>query len=1146
MKALNRIVFFLLYLLATSAVAQQLQNKQFAANSVLADGRWFKIATIQEGVYKLSYADLIACGATPPFDAYHFRLFGNGGSMLPEKNSEFRFDDLRERSYQVVDGGDGTIDQNDYILFYGESTSKWKYNTNLQTFSHQLNYYADSAYYFFTFDKGFGQLVEMSPLISDAADLSVDCFNEHVFHELDSLNLIKSGKQWLGEVFDNLNPKSFLFTMPDLSDTAGLTARINVMSRCLQQSAFQIDVNGYVKSDTLMPVDGNVNSEYSKSKTVLFSIQPISDSIIVAVKYNKPQESSMGWLNYIELESVRKLIYRGQQIRFRNIQTIGHDVSQFNINNTGNTFHVWTVDDYGALAEMPLTTNGNTTSFKAHTAYLSEFIAFDAGTTLQPQLLGQVPNQNLHGLPMAELVIITPPQFLSQANQIADFHRNNDLMNVAVATTQQVYNEFSSGKQDPSALRDFVRMFYERGSTDSSDRIRYLLLFGDGSYDMKQRIPNNTNVIPTWQTDNSVLPISSFVSDDFFGMLDSNEGDNLNGDIDVGVGRLPVSTVAAADIMVAKTIRYGIKQNLVENSYENGLVSNFDPWRNNVSFIADDEDGNLHFNQTEKMVSMLDSITHKLNVNKIYLDAYKQVHTPSGDKYPEVNADVDKNISRGSLLINYVGHGGEYGLASEGILTFYEIGKYENFYNLPIFVTATCEFSRYDNPELESGGEKILLHPKGGGIAMFTTTRIAFAHSNEIVNRNLLKTTFKENLTEKIRFGDIIKSSKNMCNSGVYKENFTLLGDPALTLAIPQYDVITDDISLDSTSLMGDTLFNNSIITVKGHISDRNGNKQDWFTGKIFPKVYDKPISVTTLANDAAQSYQASFALQQNLLYQGNSTVNNGEFEFSFFVPRDITFGQGLGKIIYYARSDFFDARGIADSLLLKNNGNNNNPDVMGPDINIFMEDLTFQEGDETSSNPMMFAFLNDTSGINSIGLGIGHELVCELDDGHNDPFWLNNSFVLDADKYTSGKITYQFFGLSYGLHKLRLSAWDFLNNNSEKEITFNVKSPSDVELGGIYNYPNPVTDQTTFYIERNMSTEIMSVKISIFDVMGKLCAEIYQNILPGTYRPIEIHWNGNNFNGEPLSKGFYTYKVTLTDANGRLRQKSDKMVIIK
>ncbi len=1121
-------------------------QKSFVPVSVLAEGNWFKIATTSDAVYKLTYSDLMASGALPPFKAVDFRLFGNGGSMLPEKNSVPRFDDLIENSVLVIDGGDGYIDLNDYILFYGVGTSGWIFNPGAQTFHHQINYYSDSTFYYFTFDRGPGKRILPYPSISAVPDITVNSYNHLVFHELDSVNLLKSGKQWLGEVFNDPSPRFFNFILSDLSDTAETVADISLMARSVQATAFQVNVNGISSPVSILPVDGNLNSEYAKMGSVHLGFIPNSDTIKIQIAYDQPESSSLGWLNYIELAAVRKLVYRQEQIKFRNIQTIGNNISQFNIDNSGNVFQVWHLADSGNISQMQLITNGNSSTFKANSASLSEFIAFDQNNAGHVALLGPVPNQNLHGLPQAEFVIVTHPLFLAQANQLADFHRNYDLLSAAVATTQQIYNEFSSGKQDPAAIRDFVRMFYERGENDTLHRVQYLLLFGDGSYDMKHRIPQNTNLIPTWQTANSVLPISSYVSDDFFGMLDSLEGDELYGDIDVGVGRFPVSTSAEADILVAKSMRYGIPQDLMENAYENGLVSNFDSWRNKICFIADDEDGNLHFNQTEKMVNMLDSITHNLNVNKIYLDAYNQVHTPSGDRYPDVNTDIDKNIKNGSLLINYVGHGGEYGLASESILTFSEIGKYNNFLNLPVFVTATCEFSRYDNPELVSAGEKILLHPNGGGIAMFSTTRIAFAHSNEIVNRNLLKTAFTPNHTDKVRFGDIIKASKNLCGNGVYKENFTLLGDPALSLAIPQYNIVTEKIMSDTIDISGDTIFNSRVITVKGFIADRNGYKQDWFNGKLYPSVYDKPITIATLANDNSQSYIAPFQLQQNLLYQGNSTVKDGEFSFSFFAPSDITFGDGFGKIIYYAKSPFFDAHGVSDSLLLKNNGFSNVPDILGPDIDLFMEELTFKDSGETSVNPVLYAFLHDTSGINAYGIGIGHEIIAELDDGFNAPYFLNPYFIQEADRYTSGKITYRFYGLSYGLHKLKLSASDLLNNKGGSEIYFNVKSPSDIELGGIYNYPDPVWDHTTFYIQRNMSTDIMFLKISILDITGKLCAEINRDILPDTYKPIQIFWDATNANGQPLSKGFYTYTVTLSDENGKIRQKADKMVIIK
>ena len=1143
----NLLIYFILFISFSEFVfSQTLPQKSFASISALAEGNWFKIGTTKEGVHKISYTDLMEIGVAPPYKSSDFRLFGNGGKMLPEKISEFRFDDLVENAVWVMDGGDGYIDVNDYILFYSEPTYEWKYYSSSNAFFHHKNCYSDSTYYFFSFDKGPGKRIAPYPVINDTADISVSSYNDHLFYELDSINLLKSGKQWVGEVFDAITVRNFYFYIKDIIDSANVSVRVNVLARSLQKSSFQVDISGFSIVDSILPIDGNINSEFARTKTISLSFIPQSDTLKMKLTYNKSEIASKGWLNYIELESVRKLIYRNEQLKIRNLQTIGHNVSEFIFTNSGINFRLWHIADSGNIKEVQLNNNGNITFCKVNTASLNEFIAFDDDHAYHPALLGKVPNQNLHGLPQCELVIITHPQFLPEADRLGDFHRNMDLMKVNVVTTEQVYNEFSSGKQDPVAIRDFVRMFYQRGASDTLHRIKYLLLFGDGSYDMKYRIAFNTNFVPTWQTDNSLYPISSFVSDDFFGMLDPNEGDNLNGDIDIGVGRFPVSTLQEASTLVSKALLYETEQDLVENSQENGLISNLGSWRNNISLIADDEDGNLHFTQTEKLKVLLDSLTDKLIINKIYLDAYKQIHTPSGDKYPEVNTEIDKNIRNGSLLINYIGHGGEYGLASENVLTFAEIGKYSNFYCLPVFVTATCEFSRYDNPELVSAGEKILLNANGGSIAMFSTTRIAFAHSNEIVNRNLMRAAFTPNNNDKVRFGDMIKTAKNLCASGVYKQNFTLLGDPALSLALPKHTVTTEKIMNGNDEITGDTIFNNTAITVSGFIADKNGNKLNWFNGSIVPKVFDKPVMCNTLANDPDQSFPASFEVQQNLIFQGNTSVKNGDFTFSFFIPKDITFGNGFGKIVYYAKNSFFDAGGVTDSLILKNNGINNSADMVGPKIDIFMEDMTFNNGDETSSDPFMYVHLHDTSGINSYGVGIGHEIVAYLDNEINDPVFLNDRFILDTNKFTSGKLSYRFHALSYGEHTLKLSAWDLLNNHSEKEITFTVKSPSDIDLGGIYNYPDPVYENTTFYIESNMSTDIMSVTISIYNVSGILCAEINKNILPGSFKPIEILWDATSSSGQRLSKGFYTYTVALSDKNGKTIIKADKMAIVR
>lgn len=1137
----------LLFIISTASAtyAQNAARGNFSENSVLADGAWYKIATVQQGVYKLTYDNLKQLGVSEPFSSQNFRLYGNGGAMLPEKNASSRYDDLIENAVQVYDGGDGLIDQGDYVLFYGQSSVKWNYNPILHNFEHQQHYYSDTVFYFISFDKGPGKRIVQYPEIIDAPGLSVNKYNEHLYHEQELRNLLKSGKIWLGESFDENTQQFFNFIFTGISHDDMAKVRVSFTARSMAKSALTVETSGISRCDSINQIPSSSNAEYAKSLVSSLSFLPDSDTLTVKITYHKTDSTALSWLNYIEAEALRNLVYNGEQFVFHNIQTIGIPVSEFVIAAGNNPVKIWNISDFINIMEMPLTIQGAEASFRAYTDSLTAYIAFDSNNLLAPVLIGSVANQNLHGLPQANMLIISHSDFLDEAAVLAAFHNNNG-MSVNITRVDQVYNEFSSGSQDVTALRDFIRMFYERETDDSANSLKYVLLFGDGSYDMKNRLANNTNIIPTWQTLNSLVPTGSYVSDDFFGMLDPAEGENLSGKLDIGIGRFPVVNSLQAATVVEKCIRYGTRQNLVNHEPGDGQISNYDPWRNNVLIVADDEDANLHFKQAEKLVQAIDSLDKNINFTKVYLDAYKQVSTPFGVKFPDANEAINSRIEQGTLMFNYFGHGGEAGLAAENIVTLAEIGQYTNFYNLPVFVTATCEFSRFDNPEYFSAGEHLLLSEKGGGIALFSTTRVAYAHSNEVLSQNLIKSTFINSAEEKVRFGDMIKNAKNSCPAGIYMQNFTLLGDPALEFAIPEYEIVTDEVISDTLLSAGDTIHNCRTLTIKGHISDAAGNVLEGFNGTLFPFVYDKPYRCFTLANDAQYSYSAPFLVQNTVLYKGNISVVNGLFEFTFFVPKNISFGSGYGKISYYARDQWDDARGVLDSLFLLNSGNNADTDILGPDISAWLEDANFKDGDYTSANPPLFLNFHDTSGINCYGLGFGKEITLILDDDEHNPVFLNDVYIPDMNTYTSGSIEYQLNNLSYGPHKLLIRASDLLDNTSEKEVRFDVLTPEDIRVGGVYNYPDPVNAYTCFHIEHNLSIDAMEYTITVYDIAGRKAAELSGTVPPAYYKPLEICWDAVSLKGEPLQKGFYSYQVVLTDAAGRKRQAADKMIIIK
>ncbi len=634
----------------------------------------------------------------------------------------------------------------------------------------------------------------------------------------------------------------------------------------------------------------------------------------------------------------------------------------------------------------------------------------------------KIENQNLHGAGPRDMIIITHPLFREQADRLAAFHEERDNLTVLVTEIGDVYNEFSSGAQDITAIRNFMKLLYD--SAPAGEEPRYLLLFGDASFDYKDRIENNSNYVPTWEDEESLVIVYSIASDDYYGFLDG-PGDNM---LDIGIGRLPVQTVEQAIVAVDKIIHYATNTSLTMKD-----------WRNYVCFVADDEDGNLHLRQAEEMAAFIDTNYGVYNIDKIYVDAFPQVSTPGGQRAPDVNKAINSRIDKGSLIMNYTGHGGEVGWGHERFLENSDINSWTNYDHMPIFITATCEFSRYDDPERVSAGEYAYLNPQGGAIAMFTTARATFGGSNFNLNTALFDYMFELNGEEYYRFGDLIRLAKN--NGGVdgNDKKFILLGDPALHLAYPMHDVVTTRINNEEVSSTPDTLQALSKITVEGEVINPLGGG-DGFSGTLYSIVYDKPSKVTTLATDPT-SYVNTFDFQNNVLYKGKAQVNDGKFSFTFIVPKDIAYQYGFGKISYYAANETEDAHGFYRNILVGGLDQLAEPDVNGPSVELFINDEYFAFGGITDENPDMLAFVSDASGINTVGTGIGHDIVAILDGNTDKPIILNDFYESDLNSYTSGTIRYPFHNLEEGLHTLSLKVWDVFNNSAEAYLEFTVVS---------------------------------------------------------------------------------------------------------
>lgn len=1110
------------------------KNKNLTLNSVLETGDWYKIGVTKDGVFKLTYDFLKDLGLdVDNINPANIKVYGNGGKMLPLLNSDYRPDDLQQNAIIVAGENDGIFDKGDYVLFYGQSPNTWELNTVSNRFNHKNNLFSDTSFYFLTASNTGQPSKRITSQASlSGANINVTSFNDFTYHEKDLVNLIKSGQEWYGEVFDIRTNYNFSFNAPNLDINTPVQVEVFTAARSSSNSTFTINTNSNSFNVFCSFVYlNNYNSPFASTGSNSTSFIATNNIINIGITYNRPNSLSTGWLNKIELNYRRNLSMIGNQLFFRDINSVAvGNIASFNISNAGTITKIWDVSDPFNIKEINYTLSGGTASFSVATDSLREFVALTNNYETQITPLGKVENQNLHGITQADMVIVSHPIFLSQAGQVADFH-NDEGLNVIIVTPQQIYNEFSSGSQDIVAIRDFIRMLYNR-ATVPTDLPKYLLLFGDGSYDNKNRLTSNTNFIPTFQSVNSTNPLgtASYVSDDFYGMLDPTEGVWSGPEImDIAIGRLPVKSQQEANNVVNKILNYN-------------TTATLDDWRNDVVFVGDDEDGNLHMRDANKIADTVVTHYKAYNVNKILIDAYKQVATPGGNRYPEVNDELDKAVNNGSLIINYTGHGGEVGWAHERILSVPMINSWENQRGLPLVITATCEFSRFDDPSRTSAGELILLNKKGG-IALLTTVRTVFSGPNFTLNKTLFDIIFTKNNIEDKTLGEIFTETKNLTNAGTNNRNFTLLGDPALKLAYPNHEVITTKLNNINVSSI-DTIKALQKVTIEGYVQNRSGQKLTNFNGIIKPTVFDKAKTITTLQNDGGSAFQ--FNLQTSKLFKGKVSVTNGDFSFSFVVPKDISYTYGVGKVSYYTENSFEDGHGYFDGFYIGGMADSVAADNEGPDLELYMNDDNFISGGMTDENPSLLAFVEDIHGINMVGNGIGHDIIAILDDKTEQPFVLNDFYEADLNSYQKGTIRFPFKDLEEGRHKLTLKIWDVYNNSSEATIEFVVVKSKDLVLDKVYNYPNPFTTYTEFWFEHNQPGKPMYAQVQIFTITGKLIQTLEQNILNEGYRSSSITWDGLDAFGDQIGRGVYVYKLRVRAENMSVAEKIQKLVILR
>ncbi len=1096
----------------------------YAEKSVLSKGRWAKIKISGTGIYKLTYDEIRNMGFSNPKD---IRIFGFGGAMLDENITNPRIDDLPEIA--IYDGGS-------YVLFYAQGAIKW--NSNLNSFNCKFNFtinpYSDFGYYFLTTDAGVGKRIGNEAKETAGADdylWNVTSFIDYACVKKEEMNFARSGRVWYGDVMASGERRQYSFTFPNIETEKEIRVQVSAVASSSASSELSLDVDYLREKMSFLSVSGHIRAYAGETNLRKY---PTSDKIALSFLYSGNDASARAAINYITINAWRKLIMSGNAMFFRNDESIGYDVySRFTLQNTTANTLIWNVTDPQNIAKVPAEFASGNLQFEKKTEQLLEFAAVNpSGQFPTPEFVGVISNQNLHAFSKnTDFVIISHPDFLSEANRLAQKHREFDQMKVEVVTPEQVYNEFSSGTPDATAYRWLMKMIFDRDTTGSP---KYLLLFGDGSYDNKgiltSKAVSGRNFILTFQSYNSIDEEKSYCSDDYFGFMD-DFGNLGSASADIGIGRFPVSNLNEAKIAVDKSIAY------MENK-------NKGAWKNRICLVADDNEKytspstfNRFMTNSEEISNIIYKWNPGMEVKKLYSDAFTKVTGANGNRFPELETLLSEEIKSGVKFLNYIGHSGITNWAEERIFTQAQARTLQNK-NLGLWFTASCEFTRFDDLSNYSGGEDLFLNPDGGAIAVYSSSRVVFDNYNQQLNRKLAEVLFERDEDGKpLRFGDIHKKSKQTLLNDSNKMTFVMLADPALRFAYPDLTVKTDSIlflSGDKT----DTINALSEVRVYGRIEDFFGSGISNFSGRMKIKVYDKETFLF------AKTHQFRYKDRPNTLFSGETTVENGVFSFVFKVPKDINYNYGLGRISYYAydEENGFEAQGAYEDFTIGGSDENAKYETEGPEVTLFLNSEKFGSGDRVNESPVFFAFMKDESGVNTSGAGIGHDITLTLNDS-GTPVVLNSYFNFFPDSYTEGSLAYQLENLEPGKYTLTFKAWDLLNNSTTKQIEFEVVKELPVKIEELVAYPNPAQEYVYFRIQHDRPESVLECKVKVYTANGQLVYESENKDFESS-NFVTVGWNLSTSSGSLLPAGVYMYRIEMRTSEGRFTGKSQKLII--
>lgn len=1048
----------------------------------------YKIPIYEPGVYKITGSFLSDNGVDiASINPATIKIYNNGGKQLPRDINAERPDGLIENPIRIFGTEDESFDESDYLLFYGKGISGWEFNTFSGKYEHYFHIYDTKNIYFLVFNDGIeGKRMQTEDNSGMSGAMELSSARDKIFFESDENNLISGGIDWYGHEFsvnDSRESYQLLLKQPVLNSTINFQFKFKGGS----SQTHSLDLKFNENQITTFSFYGR--GERTTSTVYSGTYQNGSNELLI--NYLNSQVGARVYLDWYEVEYPCQLQATEGKLSFFSPRETGiyqYEITGFN--ETPLAFDITTVTE---VKQMALASDVNSWSFidrvetdKSRIFYVVQ----ESGYKIPTEIIEDETSQLRNTSNQADLLVISHRDFYDQAERFTSHKEAHDSILVFLCDIQDVYDEFSSGVRDVVAIRDFVKYSYDYWAKSPS----MLLLFGDGDYDYRNIISSDdNNWIPPFEYDNDNHN-SARATDDWYTYVAGSDTR-----MDLAVGRFPVQTIQEAEAVVDKIIRYESNPT-------------FGWWRNLFTLIGDDEIGgsdsnpNLeitHLNATERIAT--DIIPSRYELRKIYLTEYPRVLR----KKPAAKADIIDQINAGTVWVNFIGHGNHEDLAHERVFEKNkDISKLENKEKHCFFYAATCHFGQYDRPDAQSGAEQLLTSTEGiGAIGTIAASRECSPTPNEALNELVLKELL--NGGSSIRIGKAFVRAKNNNNYLANDEKYTLFADPSMQLGVPKLSSVIFDIKPDTLKAL-DTF------TANGKI-EKQGNLWADFEGTVYLRCFDSKKDIVYSTEDVTLKY----SLSGNSIFRGKQEIESATYDFTFIIPKDLSYGGKTARISTYFHNSSLDGNGSLE--LLPVGGSSELNDVQGPEINVYFSgNESFISGDMVEENPELTASLSDDkSGIN-ITEEIGHKIMLYVDD--EDPVNITQYFQYYKGSYLAGSLNYTLQGLSTGEHTLLLKAWDNANNSSKKSIFFEIVPEDELRIEEVLNYPNPMQESTHFTFKLNKDADIV---IKIFTVSGrKVCTLSSHSGFSGFNM---IPWDGRDELGDPVANGVYLYTITAT-----------------